>query len=182
VPGHKQIEEFERTGLPHLNDLYRTALHLTGDGSRAQDVVQETCLAALRSIERFTSGTNMRAWLFGIMFNVVRHQRRKLLKFRAHDSEDEFQDRIAAPAPIPDRLTDEGILAALDRIPQQFREVVLLVDVEEFAYKEAAEILGIPAGTVMSRLSRARGLLRRELASVAKHWGIGTAAAEGGAR
>ena len=73
---HYNIEEFERTALPHLADLYRMALHLTCASSRAEDAVQETCLQALRSIERFTPGTNMRAWLFGILFNVVRHQRR----------------------------------------------------------------------------------------------------------
>jgi RNA polymerase sigma-70 factor (ECF subfamily) len=180
---HYNIEEFERTALPHLADLYRMALHLTCDSSRAEDAVQETCLQALRSIERFTPGTNMRAWLFGILFNVVRHQRRQLAKVRLFsESEDGSRDRIAAPPAIPERLTDEGILAALDRIPQPFREVILLVDVEQFAYKEAANILGVPVGTVMSRVSRARALLRRELAGIAKYWGIGAAATEGGVR
>ncbi len=181
MPRHKEVEEFEEAALPHLNDLYRTARHLTGDGSRAEDVVQETCVEALKSFRRFTPGTNMRAWLFGIMFNVVRHQRRKWLRFRTpNEPELLLQEKLTAPCPIPERLTDKSILAALDSIPQQFREVVLLVDVDDFSYKEAAGILGVPTGTVMSRLSRARGLLRRELSSVARDWGI-AAAAEGGA-
>lgn len=174
VPLETHLEEFERSALPHLSDLLRTALHLLRDRSRAEDAVQETCFQALRSFGRFTPGTNIRAWLFGILFNVVRHQRRKLSRFRLFgDSEEEPQNTIAAPPAVPDRLTDQAILAALDRIPEQFRAIVLLVDVEEFAYKEAAEILGVPVGTVMSRLSRGRAALRRELAGVAKYWGIG---------
>jgi RNA polymerase sigma-70 factor (ECF subfamily) len=177
---HNDIEEFERAALPHLGDLYRMALRLTGERSRAEDAAQETCLQALRSMERFAPGTNMRAWLFGILFNVIRHQRRQFAKLRLFsESGDDSHDRIAAPPPIPERLTDEGILAALDRVPQPFREVILLVDVEQFAYKEAASILGVPVGTVMSRVSRARSLLRRELADIAKHWGL-KAATEGG--
>ncbi len=181
VDRRENVEEFERAALPHLNDLLRTAIHLSGDRSRAEDAVQETCVQALRSMDRFTHGTNMRAWLFGILFNVVRHQRRKSFRFRLFgDSEDDRQDQIAAAPVLPDRLTDGSILSALDRIPQNFREVVLLVDVEEFSYKEAAEIIGVPVGTVMSRLSRGRAALRTELADIAKAWGIGTRAMEGG--
>ena len=91
------------------------------------------------------------------------------------ETEEFLEANLVAPAIIPDQLKDEDILAALDRIPAEFRSVVLLVDVEEFAYKEAAEILSVPIGTVMSRLSRGRKLLREQLTEVARSYGIGGA-------
>ncbi len=183
VQATRGVDEFERAALPHLNDLFRTAAHVLGDRSRAEDAVQETYLQALRSFARFTPGTNMRAWLFAILFNVIRHHRRKLFRFRLFgDSDEAAEQNIPAPAVMPEKLTDRGILAALDRLPEPFREVVMLVDVEEFSYKEAADIAGVPVGTVMSRLSRARSALRRELTETASAWGIGRAAKEGGTR
>jgi RNA polymerase sigma-70 factor (ECF subfamily) len=183
VQATRGVDEFEQIALPHLNDLFRTATHVMGDRSRAEDAVQETYLQALRSFERFTPGTNIRAWLFAILFNVVRHQRRKLFRFRFFgDSDDGAEQNIPAPESLPEKLTDRGILAALDRLPEPFREVVLLVDVEEFSYKEAAEIARVPVGTIMSRLSRARSALRRELTEAASAWGIGKAAQQGGSQ
>jgi len=85
--------------------------------------------------------------------------------------------QLVAPAPIPDTLTDGNILAALDKLPAQFREALLLVDVEEFSYKEASEILQVPIGTIMSRLNRARGLLRSQLTDVARSYGLSAAGA-----
>src|SRR6267154_14711 len=170
------VAQFEAEALPHLNDLFRTAVRILGDRSRSEDVAQEVYLQAWKSFHRFETGTNCRAWLFKILFHCVNHHRRKWFRFPVLKETEEFLEaNLVAPAPIPDQLKDEDILAALDRIPAEFRSVVLLVDVEEFAYKEAAEILSVPIGTVMSRLSRGRKLLRGQLTEVARSYGIGGA-------
>jgi RNA polymerase sigma-70 factor (ECF subfamily) len=110
----------------------------------------------------------------------VNHHRRKWFRFPLLKETEEFiEANLTAREPVPDHLTDSDILAALDAIPTDFRAVVLMVDVEEFEYKEAAEILGIPIGTVMSRLSRGRKLLREQLANVARSYGIGKTASGG---
>jgi RNA polymerase sigma-70 factor (ECF subfamily) len=159
-----------------MNDIYRTAARLVGERSRAEDVVQEVYLQAWKSFHRFESGTNCRAWLFKILFHCVSHQRRKWFRFPLlKDTEEFIEINLTYTAPVPERLSDEEILGALDRIPAEFRAIVLLVDVEEFPYKEAADIAGIPIGTVMSRLSRGRKLLREQLADVARSYGIGKA-------
>jgi RNA polymerase sigma-70 factor (ECF subfamily) len=171
---------FETEAMPHMNDIFRTAVRLTGDRARAEDVVQEVYLQAWKSFHRFESGTNCRAWLYKILFHCVHHQRRKWFRFPLLKETEEFiEANLTWSPPVPENLTDEAILAALDRIPADFRTVVLLVDVEEFAYKEAADITGIPIGTVMSRLSRGRRLLREQLAEVARSYGIGKAASGG---
>jgi RNA polymerase sigma-70 factor (ECF subfamily) len=168
---------FETEAMPHLNDITRTAMRLVGDRSRAEDVVQEVYLQAWKSFHRFEPGTNCRAWLFKILFHCIHHQRRRWLRFPLLKATEEFiESRLTWSPPVPEHLTDEEILAALDRIPAEFRAVVLLVDVEEFSYREAADIAGIPIGTVMSRLSRGRKLLREQLAEVARSYGIGKAA------
>ena len=177
--GMARMAEFEAAALPHLDDLFRTALRMTGDRARAEDAAQEAYLQAWKSFDRFESGTNCRAWLFRILFHCVHHHRRKLFRFPlVKDTEEFLEANLPAPEPVPERLSDQQILAALDRIPSDYRAAVLLVDVEEFAYKDAAGILGVPIGTVMSRLSRGRKLLRTELAEVARSYGIGS----GGAR
>ena len=160
--------------MPHLNDLFRTALRLTGERGNAEDVMQEVYLQAWRSFDRFESGTNCRAWLYKILFHCVSHHRRKWFRFPLLKETEEFLEaNLLAPAPVAEHVTDGEILKALDEIPAEFRSVVLLVDVEEFAYKEVAGILSIPIGTVMSRLSRGRALLRKRLAEVASAYGIG---------
>ena len=159
--------------MPHLNDLYRTATRLMGDAARAEDVVQEAYLQAWKSYDRFEPGTNCRAWLFKILFHCVNHHRRRFFRFPLLKEAEEFLEaNLPAKTPIPERLSDRDILAALDRISSDYRSVVLLVDVEEFSYKEVADILGIPIGTVMSRLSRARKALRDQLTDVAQSYGI----------
>jgi RNA polymerase sigma-70 factor (ECF subfamily) len=172
-------ERFEAEAMPHLNDIFRTATRLVGDRSRAEDVAQEVYLQAWKSFDRFEPGTNCRAWLFKILFNCVHHHRRKWFRFPLlKETEDFIEANLKFAPPIPEHLTDEEILMALEKISAEFRAVVLLVDVEEFAYKEAAEILSIPIGTVMSRLSRGRRMLREQLTDVAHSYGIGRTSAE----
>jgi RNA polymerase sigma-70 factor (ECF subfamily) len=167
-------ERFEAEAMPHLNDLFRTALRITGERGQAEDVIQEVYLQAWRSFERFEAGTNCRAWLYKILFHCVSHHRRKWFRFPLlKEKEDFLEAKLAQQTPVAEQVTDCEILNALDEIPSEFRSVVLLVDVEEFAYKEVAGILSIPIGTVMSRLSRGRGLLRKRLVAVARSYGIG---------
>jgi RNA polymerase sigma-70 factor (ECF subfamily) len=173
---------FEKEAMPHLNDLYRTAARILGDRSRAEDVVQEVYLQAWKSYHRFQPGTNCKAWLYKILFHSINHYRRKWFQIPTLKTTQEFLEAaLTYTEPMPENLTDGEILAALDRIPAEYKSVVLLADVEEFAYKEIAEILAVPIGTVMSRLSRGRKLLRDKLAEVAKGYGIGRSA-EGGTR
>jgi RNA polymerase sigma-70 factor, ECF subfamily len=160
------LAEFEAEAMPHLNDLFRTAARLLLDPGEAHDAVQEAYLVAWKTFDRYQRGTNCRAWLFRILLNVVRHERRKRLKWLT--CANEASSELVAPKPVPDNLTDAEILAALDRLPVHFRAVLLLVDVEEFSYKEVSAVLDVPLGTVMSRLSRARSVLRGELARVAQ--------------
>ena len=179
-PDSSAAERFELEAMPHLSDIFRTAARILGDRARAEDVAQEVYLQAWKSFHRFESGTNCRAWLFKILFHCVNHHRRKWFRFPLLKETEEFLEvNLTAPEPIPDQLTDEDILSALDRIPADFRAVILMVDVEEFAYKDAAEILSIPIGTIMSRLSRGRKLLREQLIEVAQSYGIGRAAGQG---
>ncbi|MEO8597250.1 MAG: sigma-70 family RNA polymerase sigma factor [Candidatus Solibacter sp.] len=169
-----RTQEFEAAALPHLNDLYRMAARLLGDAARADDVVQDVYYQAWKSFDRFEPGTNCRAWLFKILFHTLNHYRRKWLNVRmVRESEEILENTSAAGPPIPQHITDEDMLRALAEVPQDFRAVVLLVDVEEFSYKETAGILTVPVGTVMSRLSRGRRLLREKLLGVAHSYGIG---------
>lgn len=178
--GASAAHRFESEAMPHLNDLFRTATRVLGERGRAEDVVQEVYLQAWKSFERFESGTNCRAWLYKILFHCVNHHRRKWFRFPLLKENEEFLEaNLTYSPPVAEHLTDQEILAALDRIPADFRSVVLLVDVEEFAYKEAADILEIPIGTVMSRLSRGRRLLREQLGGVAQSYGIGRTVGEG---
>ena len=166
-------EEFESAALPHLDDLFRTAARVIGNRSEAEDLVQEAYLQAWKSFHRFEPGTNCRAWLFKILFHVIHHHRRKWYGSKVTVAADvTIQDTVAYEAPIAQDIKDEDVLAAFDRIPLQYREVVILADVQEFAYKEIAATLNIPVGTVMSRLSRGRKLLRTELQGFATDYGL----------
>ena len=168
------LSQFEADAVPHLTDLFRAAVRLLLDQAAASDAVQETYLIAWRAFDRYERGTNCRAWLFAILFNVVRRERRRRVNWPTGAKEDVAEIELVASQPVPNNLTDSEILTALDRIPVQFREVLLLVDVEEFSYKQAGEILKVPVGTVMSRLSRARRLLRAQVAHVARSYGLST--------
>lgn len=174
-----RTEEFEAVAMPHRNDIFRTAVSMLGNRSEAEDLAQEVFLQAWKSFDRFEAGTNCRAWLFKILFHRLHHYRRKKFRFRFTDDET-AADRLAYAEPVAEKLTDEEILQALDRLRPDYRAVVLLADVEELAYKEVAAALDIPIGTVMSRLSRARQALRAELAEAADAMGIRKPASAGG--
>jgi RNA polymerase sigma-70 factor, ECF subfamily len=164
---------FEADALASLDSLYRTALRLTHRPADAEDLVQETYLKAFRAADQFKQGTNLRAWLFTILHNTARNRARD--RAREHvdvDSEaveravdgDDGSGMPAANVETPESLLLRDVLtpdlrAALDALPAAFREAVWLRDVEEFSYAEIAEMLAIPIGTVMSRISRGRRLL-----------------------
>jgi len=166
--------EFEAVTVPHLNDLYRTAVRLVRDRTEAQDLVQQVYMQAWKAFHRFEPGTNCRAWLFKILINEVRHYRRRWFNTKTvPEAEQSLEETLAFEPSVPEHLQDEDVLAALDEVPREFREVILLADVQEFSYKEIAEMLGVPLGTVMSRLSRGRKQLRVKLAEYANANGIG---------
>lgn len=142
-----------------MPDVYRAARRVVGDPVRAEDLTQEVYLQAWKSFHRYEPGTNCRAWLMKILFYRVSHQRRLWKRIRDRFERPLEIDPVYVP-PVEDSISDADLLAALGRLTLDARTIVLLVDVEEFSYKEAAEVLGIPAGTVMSRLSRARRQLR----------------------
>jgi len=159
--------------MPYLNDIFRAAIRMVGNRAHAEDVVQEVYLQAWKSFHRFEPGTNCRAWLFKILFHCVSHDRRSWLRaLPLFESQIVAQANLTDFAPISEFLTDDEILDALDRLPTDFRAIVLIVDVEEFSYKDASQILSIPLGTVMSRLSRGRKLLREQLGEVARRYGL----------
>jgi RNA polymerase sigma-70 factor (ECF subfamily) len=171
---HPVSPAFETEALASLDSLYRTARRLTRDHADADDLVQETFLKAFRAADRFEPGTNLRAWLFTILHNTWRNRARD----RARDTvsvDSEAVDRAAEQAPAggvetPETLMLRAVLApdiqaAIDELPESFRQAVWLRDVEEFSYAEIAAMLEIPIGTVMSRISRGRRTLFHALAA-----------------
>ena len=157
---------FEAEALPHVDRLFRLALWFERNRHEAEDLVQETMTQALQSFHRFRPGTNCRAWLVTILQHVRSNRRRARQRSPlVDDPEDRIANTVPFVAPVPEMLTDEEMLGALGRIPVHFQEVIVLCDVEELTYKEIAEALGIPLGTVMSRLHRGRAALRSELRS-----------------
>jgi RNA polymerase sigma-70 factor (ECF subfamily) len=166
----QRLESFESEALEFSDQLFRVALRVCRDRGRAEDLVQETYLQAWRSFHRFEPGTNLRAWLYKIMFNVYYSGQRKH-RLELVSVEETIAETIAYDPPAPQHLTDEDILTAFERLPRDFQVPVVLADVEEFSYREIAEMLQIPLGTVMSRLHRGRKLLRMELASYARQTG-----------
>ena len=164
--------------MPFMNQLFATAMRMTRNRSDAEDLVQETFLKGYRAYERFEAGTNLRAWLFRILTNSYINRYRKKQR-RPHESDlADVQDLYlyrrlggnelatigrSAEDQLFDQITDSTITDALDELPEQYRTAVMLADVEGFAYKEIAEILDIPIGTVMSRLHRGRKKLQVQL-------------------
>lgn len=167
-------EIFEAEAMQYIDDLYRTAKRLTRSETEADDLVQETYMQAWKSFAHYEPGTNCRAWLYKILFNKYDHHRRKQFtqsKYFQEADELLFEFSTATPS-VPEHLTDAEVIGALDKLPVHYRSVVMLADVHEFDYKEVAQILEIPIGTVMSRLNRARTQLKRSLAGVAREYGI----------
>lgn len=162
---------FEAEALPHLDSLYRMALRLTGDSSRAEDLVQETMLKAYRAWSQFRPGTNARAWLLTILRNtfINEYRRRKrepiAVDLEAVEPYAIFRDaeQVDPEGAFFAQIVDERVLQAIDHLPPDFREVLALSDMENLSYAEIAETLDIPVGTVKSRLFRARRQLQAEL-------------------
>ena len=154
---------FEGEVLPHADRLFRLAMWFERNRADAEDVVQDTMTQALRSFHRYQPGTNCRAWLVTILQRIVSNRRRaRGRSIVVSDPDDRIAHTAAFVPPVPQDLTDENMLSSLRRLPTAFQEVILLCDVEELSYKEAAEALEIPIGTVMSRLHRGRAQLRSE--------------------
>lgn len=162
-----RLDIFEAEALGFSSQLFRVALRVCRDRAKAEDLIQETYLQAWRSFHRFEIGTNLRAWLYKILFNVYYGEARKE-KLEITPIEETIAETIAYDPPTPQHLTEEEVLAALERIPRDFQLPVVLADVEELSYREISDALSIPLGTVMSRLHRGRKLLRMELANYAR--------------
>ena len=171
-------EDFERVATPYLPLLWRCARRLVQTGHEAEDLVQETCLKAFRAWQQFQAGTDARAWLVTILLNTARDWGRKTLRQPETLGLDALTDasvtrirRAPARTATPEHAAAQAevsrlVRLALDDLSPEFRLTVLLADVEEFTYKEIADIMGCPIGTVMSRLYRARHLLRLTLQTV----------------
>jgi RNA polymerase sigma-70 factor, ECF subfamily len=163
VDADREREEcFEREALPLMRRLYATAYRLSRNAADAEDLVQETYLRAFRAFDGYSPGTNIQAWLFTILSRARTDQLRKVGR---SPKTVELPEDGPAEAPAQDALAggQEDIARALERVPEVFRAAVLLRDVQDFTYDEIAGILGIPIGTVMSRIHRGRALLRRSL-------------------
>jgi len=163
----KHQREFESEALVHLDALLSAASRIVRNRHEAEDVVQETYLRAWKYFGSFVRGSNCRAWLFRIMFNVINGRKGKQAKLaETHLEEDDASEpsrsNIIAFDPIR-QIEGHEVLEAATRLPEEYRSALWLVVVEEFSYKEAAEILDVPIGTIMSRLHRARRELRKLL-------------------
>ncbi len=162
-----RLRTFEREILAHVDALLRTAGRIAGSGLDGEDIVQETFLRAWKYFDSFEAGTNCRAWLFQIMFNVVKSKRRDLVRRSETSLEDETDDALQPGNVIvfdpARRIEGSEVLEAAGLLSEEHRTVLFLIAVEEFTYREAAEILAVPIGTVMSRLHRARHELRKLL-------------------
>jgi len=178
-------ERFERDALQYTNQLYAAAMRYTKNPSDAEDLVQDTYAKAFVSFHQFEEGTNLKAWLYRILTttfinNYRKDQRRPLQSnggevedWQLHDAASHTSDQgKSAEDEVLENIADVDIKKALADMPEEFRMAVYLADVEGFAYKEIAEIVGVPTGTVMSRLHRGRKLLRASLADYAKDRGF----------
>ena len=178
-------ERFERDVLPLLPSLYGAAMRMTRNPADAEDLVQDTYLRAYRGFEGFKEGTNLKAWLYRILtnsfINTYRKKQREPQVVEGPDDLDEWYlyDRlggrsveVSAENEVLDQIPDAEVKAALESLPETFRLAVLLADVEGFSYKEIAEIMGVPIGTVMSRLHRGRKGLEKALWETAKERGL----------
>jgi RNA polymerase sigma-70 factor (ECF subfamily) len=169
---------FEEDALALSDQVYRVARHLASSREDADELMQETYARAFRSWRSFTPGTNMRAWLLRILTNLNidrgrRQQRAPQMQpleandYFLYDKLAENGDGVSDEEQVVERLSQDDIVSALSAVPHDFRDVLVLVDLGDFSYADAAQILDIPVGTVMSRLHRGRRILKRELAESA---------------
>jgi RNA polymerase sigma-70 factor (ECF subfamily) len=170
---------FEEEALGFADQVYRVARRLVGSREEAEDLVQETYARAFRSWKSFTPGTNMRAWLLRILTNLNLDRGRRVQRtpdiqpleegdyYLANKMAETNGEHALEEERVVERLSQDSIVHALSSLPHDFRDVVVLVDIGEFSYADAAQILDIPIGTVMSRLHRGRRLLKQELAEEA---------------
>jgi RNA polymerase sigma-70 factor, ECF subfamily len=169
VPDHRlPAASFEDLAMPLFDQLYNFAHWLTQDTAEAEDLVQETYVKALRGFSSFQAGTNFRAWMYRILRNSFLNSRTGLkttVEFDEQDHETVGSSSATPESLLIDQANWEIMQQALAELPIQFREILLLCEVEEMSYQEIAETLGIPSGTVMSRLFRARKALRGVLQS-----------------
>lgn len=175
--------DFEAATLPYLDALYNMAYRLTRNPEDAEDLIQETFFKAYKYYDKFEEGTNLKAWLFRIMknsfINGYRKRQNKPVESAFADIEDAFENQVLEEASqiknpeeeLFDSVLDEDVQNAIDSLRDDYRLVILLVDLEGFSYKEAAEILEVPVGTVMSRLYRGRRILESTLLSYARSHG-----------
>ena len=171
--GSNRNTDFSRAALEHIDALYGFAMILTRDGSQAEDLVQETYLRAVRAFGRLMPDSNLKSWLFAIMRNIwlnqLRHTRSgpRFEELDAHDEDREgWLNNVTADPHLlyVRKLERQEVRDAIDQLPRLYREIIVLRDMEGFSYQQIADILACPAGTVMSRLGRAREKLRRLLA------------------
>src|SRR5579862_284094 len=166
---------FEEEALGLSDQVYRVARHLAGSREEADDLVQETYARAFRSWRSYQPGTNLRAWLLRILTNLNIDRGRKAQRtppmqgleandYFLYDRLSESDGGISDEDRVVERLSQDDIVSALSSVPHDFRDVIVLVDIGDFSYQDAAQILDIPIGTVMSRLHRGRRILKRELA------------------
>src|ERR1041385_4259292 len=182
-PAPSDAEDFSAEALQFLEPLFATAMRLTRNRADAEDLVQDTYVKAFRHSGQFARGTNLRAWLYTILNNTRRNRRRDASREATEVDSDQVEaalDRASAsdlmnsePVETPERILmrstlDADLQAALDELPDAFREAVWLRDVEEFTYAEIAEMLNVPIGTVMSRISRGRRMLFEKLSASAE--------------
>ncbi len=175
IDNQKQLyAEFEKEAIPHMDALYNFALRMTGDSDEADDLVQETYLKAFRFFDKFERGTNCKAWLFRIMKNTFINSYRKSSKepdkIDYEDVENFYEnikpssvDSAHLEKEMYDNLLDDELSNAIASLPEDFRTVIILCDIEGFTYDEIADFVDVPVGTIRSRLHRARKMLFAKL-------------------
>ena len=175
-PNSEKRRLFEQEALPHLDVLFTAALYLTRNEEEANDLCQETMLRAYRFFHQFTIGTNCRAWLLTILHNIFRTSRTRAKPEHVSATIEEFDRAVEAEslkgassaaspeAIVSERTMDHDLQRALRDLPKEFKAALMLVDVEEMTYQDAAKVLDVPIGTVRSRISRGRALMRQALA------------------
>ena len=181
---HDRGWNFEAEAMPFIDSLYNTAYRMTRNAQDAEDLVQEAYLKAYKYYDKFQEGTNFKAWLFKILKNTFINSYRKKQQQPAQsdfaDIEETFESRLddevlrrnlTPEESLLEHVLDEDVQRALDELPEDYRMVVVLADLEGFAYKEIADILDVPVGTVMSRLYRGRRLLEKVMLSYARDHG-----------